>query len=215
VPLVTEAFDWQHGTFLGASVSSETTAAAAGAIGQLRRDPFAMLPFCGYNMGDYMGHWLEMAEKGDAASCRASTTSTGSARTTAASGCGRASARTAACCLDRRPPRGQGPGQPRARSACLPADGELDLSGLDVPAEDLQMLLSVDTEVWKQEAGLIPEFFPSSATTAPGASRRARRSRASGSSRPEPPAPRPRRRRRRVPRARLPAARGQGSAWRR
>ena len=159
VPLVTESFDWQHGTFLGASVSSETTAAAAGAIGQLRRDPFAMLPFCGYNMGDYMAHWLEIGEQADPAKLPRLYYVNWFRKDDDGKwlwpGFGENS-RVLKWIVDRLDGRVEGV---RTPIGVLPAPGELDLDGLDVPQRDLDLLLSVDPDVWSQEASLMPEYF--------------------------------------------------------
>ncbi len=159
VPLVTESFDWQHGVFLGSTVSSETTAAATGAIGQLRRDPFAMLPFCGYNMGDYMQHWLDVG----AATTADKLPKIYYVNWFRKDASGRwlwpgfgENSRVLKWVVDRIDGVAEGVTTP---IGIVPGTGELDLDGLDVPAEDLDILVSVDIDVWKQEAGLVPEFF--------------------------------------------------------
>jgi phosphoenolpyruvate carboxykinase (GTP) len=159
VPLVTESRDWQHGVFLGSTVSSETTAAAAGAIGQLRRDPFAMLPFCGYNMGDYFAHWLSIG---------GATTPDKLPRIYYVNwfrkdasgrwlwpGYGENS-RVLKWIVERLD--GTADAVDTA-IGCVPTKDSLDTSGLDISDADLDVLLSVDRETWKQEAGLIPAHF--------------------------------------------------------
>ncbi len=167
VPLVTESFDWEHGVFLGASVSSETTAAAAGAIGQLRRDPFAMLPFCGYNMGDYMGHWLEIGEATTADKLPKLYYVNWFRKSPEGKwlwpGFGE-NIRVLKWIVDRIDGKADGVETP---IGILPAKDELDLEGLDIPTEDLDLLLSVDTEVWKQEAGMMPDYFEQFGTHLP------------------------------------------------
>jgi len=156
---VTESFDWQHGVFLGSTVSSETTAAATGAIGQLRRDPFAMLPFCGYNMGDYMQHWLDVGDATTADKLPKIYYVNWFRKDASGKwlwpGFGENS-RVLKWIIDRIDGAAEGVATP---IGIVPAKGELDLVGLDVPAEDLDLLLSVDADIWKQEAGLVPEFF--------------------------------------------------------
>jgi len=159
VPLVTEAFDWQHGTFLGASVSSETTAAAAGAVGQLRRDPFAMLPFCGYNMGDYIGHWLKIGQQTSADKLPRIYYVNWFRKDEDGRwlwpGFGENS-RVLKWVVERLEGTAEGVDTP---IGVLPTKAALDLDGLDLEDRDLELLLSVDREVWKKEAALMPDYF--------------------------------------------------------
>jgi phosphoenolpyruvate carboxykinase (GTP) len=159
VPLVTESRDWQHGVFLGSTVSSETTAAAAGAIGQLRRDPFAMLPFCGYNMGDYFAHWLSIGRATDTEKLPRIYYVNWFRKDANGKwlwpGYGENS-RVLKWIIDRLDGNAEGVDTP---IGVVPTPEALDTSGLDIPAEDLEVLLSVDRETWKQEAALIPAHF--------------------------------------------------------
>ncbi|MFI6443302.1 phosphoenolpyruvate carboxykinase (GTP) [Kitasatospora sp. NPDC050543] len=156
VPLVTESFDWQHGVFLGANIASEKTAAAEGTVGELRRDPFAMLPFCGYNMGDYFGHWLKLGAQADASKLPkiyyVNWFRKNSAGKFVWPGYGENS-RVLKWIVERLEGTGEGVETP---IGVLPTQDGFDLSGLDLSEADRELLFSVDADIWRQEAALVP-----------------------------------------------------------
>jgi phosphoenolpyruvate carboxykinase (GTP) len=159
VPLVIESFDWDHGVFLGANVASEKTAAAEGTVGELRRDPFAMLPFCGYNMGDYFGHWLATGAKADPAKLPrlfyVNWFRKNSDGKFVWPGFGE-NIRVLKWVIERL--SGDAAAE-RTAIGYLPAPGALDLDGLDISPADLDLLLTVDAQSWRLEAEQMPEFF--------------------------------------------------------
>jgi phosphoenolpyruvate carboxykinase (GTP) len=159
IPLVTEAFDWTHGTFMGATAGSETTAAAVGTVGQLRRDPMAMLPFCGYNMGDYWGHWLSFEGRTDAAKLPkvffVNWFRKGADGKFLWPGFGENS-RVLKWVVDRIEGRETAVETPIGR---LPAPGALDLCGLQLRDGAIDELLALDLDGWLDEVGLIREHF--------------------------------------------------------
>jgi phosphoenolpyruvate carboxykinase (GTP) len=158
VPLVTEAFNWDHGVFLGATASSETTAANIGAVGNLRRDPFAMQPFCGYNMADYFQYWFD---KGDRLGSQAPRIFYVNWFRKSAEGkwlwpgYGENSRVLKWMCerVD---------GKIRAHTTpigLLPNEGDLDLTGSGISQENIQELLRVDAEAWRSEVPDIEKHF--------------------------------------------------------
>jgi phosphoenolpyruvate carboxykinase (GTP) len=158
VPLVTEAFNWQHGTFLGATVSSETTAAITGKVGQLRRDPMAMLPFCGYNMGDYFSHWLKMGAMASASKLPKLFYVNWFRQDNGKylwPGYGENS-RVLKWIFERCDGKMHAKETPIGR---IPEVADLDTSGLNMPAANVEALLSVDIEGWLAEVPLIKEHF--------------------------------------------------------
>jgi phosphoenolpyruvate carboxykinase (GTP) len=158
VPLVREGFDWVHGVFLGSIMSSEMTAAAAGTVGKLRFDPFAMLPFCGYNMADYWAHWLEIGKKAGArlpriylvnwfrkdADGRFIWPGYGDNSRVIEWIFGRCSGEDDAV---------------ETAIGYLPAPGAIDTTGLDITAEGLASLLAVDPAAWVAELAAIEEHY--------------------------------------------------------
>jgi phosphoenolpyruvate carboxykinase (GTP) len=168
VPLVHEARDWQHGTFLGSIISSEKTAAAAGKVGELRRDPMAMLPFCGYNMGDYWGHWLKIGQRKGAVLPKIyyvnwfRKSAGGDFLWPGYGENGRVLKWVFERCL----------GTAKATETPIgnvPAEGALDVTGLDeVSRDDLAELLHVDVDGWLAELPLISEYYDQFGSHLPG-----------------------------------------------
>ncbi|MCX5847611.1 MAG: phosphoenolpyruvate carboxykinase (GTP) [Deltaproteobacteria bacterium] len=159
LPLVFEAFNWQHGTFMGSIASSEKTAAAAGKVGEVRRDPFAMLPFCGYHMGDYFKHWLEMGKKGDPSKLPRIFYVNWFRKTSDGRwlwpGYGENS-RILKWIFERIEGTGKAIETP---IGYVPAPGAIDTSGLNVSSEDIAELLKVDVNDWRIEVENIKEYY--------------------------------------------------------
>jgi len=158
VPLVTESYSWRHGTFMGATVSSETTAAAAGKVGELRRDPMAMLPFCGYNMGDYFSHYLKIGRRPNARLPKIFYVNwfrTDEKGKFLWPGYGENS-RVLKWIFERCDDKAHAVDTPIGR---LPEPADIDTKGLDISPADLARLLSVDLEGWHEEIKSIREHF--------------------------------------------------------
>jgi phosphoenolpyruvate carboxykinase (GTP) len=157
VPLVYETLSWAHGVFTGASISSEMTAAAAGTIGKLRHDPFAMLPFCGYNMGDYFQHWLSMEKEGRQLPriFHVNWFRKDAAGKFLWPGFGENS-RILKWIFERCDEQADATSTPIGH---VPTEGSLDLTGLNILPEALRELLAVDKEAWKREVGELGTYF--------------------------------------------------------
>lgn len=168
VPLVTEARDWQHGTFLGATLSSETTAAATGQVGVVRRDPMAMLPFIGYHVGDYLQHWIDTGKSSAAEALPkifyVNWFRRGEDGRFLWPGFGDNS-RVLAWAIARIEGTGAATETP---IGYVPTPDALNLEGLDVPAADLQAALTVDSQEWKAELPLIEQWFATVGDKLPG-----------------------------------------------
>ena len=169
VPLVFESRDWAHGVFLGSIMASETTAAAAGAVGNLRRDPFAMLPFCGYNMADYFAHWLTFADRFDESTLPKIFYVNWFRKADDGHwlwpGYGENS-RVLEWVFERSAGRGQAVETP---IGYVPAPGALNVDGLDLPEADLSLLLAVNHDEWRNEVPLIRQHFAQFADRLPAA----------------------------------------------
>ena len=159
MPLVFEARDWTHGTFMGATLSSETTAAATGAVGVVRRDPMAMLPFIGYNAGDYFGHWINVGKDNDAAKLPRIFYVNWFRRDEDGGflwpGFGENS-RVLKWIVERIDGQAEAIETPIGH---VPTPGALDTSGLEMSDAELEEALRVDVEEWKAEIPQITEWF--------------------------------------------------------
>ncbi|MBI3817288.1 MAG: phosphoenolpyruvate carboxykinase (GTP) [Planctomycetes bacterium] len=163
VPLVYESFDWNHGVYVGSSVASETTAAATGAVGVLRRDPFAMLPFCGYNMGDYFSHWLTMGAPGNANGVAKKMPKVFHVNWFRKSAEGKflwpgfgENIRVLQWILERSRGKGTAVESP---IGYIPAKGGLNTAGLQMQPNAMDELLRIDPKGWAAEAPQLTDFY--------------------------------------------------------